>query len=87
MPAVRMIRVCASATKPVTVTCFKTVESAPTPRKRGAMMLKAAIDRISTSAGIIVGFFRRKLRSRGTMLLSSFSKLATAVSALASVAS
>lgn len=87
MPAVRMISVWANATKPVTVTCFSTVDSAPMPRKRGAMMLKAAMDRNRTRAGIMVGLRRRKLRRRWMKVLSSFSKLATAVSALFRLAS
>ena len=54
-----MISVCAMAIKPVTVVCFRTVDSAPMPKNRGATIEKATIEIKSTKAGISVGFLRR----------------------------
>jgi hypothetical protein len=88
MPAVRITSVCAKATKPVTVTCFSIVDSAPMPKEAGRDDGKG-------------GNRHQKHQRRNNRRVlaqeaahdmwisdrSSFSKLATAVSALTSVAS
>ena len=55
MPAVRITRVWAIATIPVTVTCCNTSDMVPAVRKRGAMMPKAMTLMSSTIAGMVVG--------------------------------
>ena len=82
IPAVRIINVCAIATRPITVTCWSTNDKTPGLKNLGAMMPNIKILTIRTNAGTSVGKLLTAFRTFDKNVWSSRSNTAIALSVL-----